>query len=213
MDLIAVEAVRVFHPEVFDELQRARSALTETTRLSGGPEQSAHKSAIERLMGAADEAGVREQMTALLRRVFPAGLRYVENNNYGSEWVAAWKRAHRLAHLDFLNLYLERTAPSGLTAFRHAETAVSLMPDGAAFGSYLDSLDPADLEDVVSNLQAYEETYPREAVVPASIQLLNRIAAIPERAQRGMLDFNRPDLVMERVVLRLLRRIESRERP
>ena len=46
---------------------------------------------------------------------------------------------------------------------------------------------------MVSNLETYEETYPPEVVVPASIELFNRIAAIPERAQRVTESWQSPD--------------------
>lgn len=207
VDLLALEAVRVFRPEIFQALHDARLALTETHSLWGrtqDPDRKAEIDALLRVAGA-DEGLVR----ALIQQLFPAGRTYIENNNYGPDWVNTWKREHRLAYIGYLELYFGRTLPSELVSFQQAELAYARITDPDALDEYLDSLPREDLETAIAGLEAYQADFPEESVVPASVTLLNRIADMPERRNRGMFDFMRPDIVVTRVVIRLLRRLED----
>lgn len=207
VDVIALEAIRVFRPELFQTIRETRDTLTTTGSLYGNRDTKPQQAQIERLIAAAP--GDAEVVKKLIGRLFPAARQYTENTHYGEESKAAWKRDHRVAHIDFLNLYFDRTAPTGLLSFRRAEKAYARLVDADSLAKYLDDLNAEDLEDTISGLEVYENDYPVAAVVPASTVLMNRIHAIPERAKRGMFDFGRPDIVVGRVVLRLLRRIED----
>jgi hypothetical protein len=203
VDLLGLEAVRVFMPDAFATVVDAQEALT-TTRTyvlgAGRDEPAGHREAIERLLRAAGPYNVVGE--AVIRRLFPAGIRYIEINSYGPDWLNGWLRARRVAHPDVLKLYLERLANAGMIAFTEAEHAYRLLNDQAAFDNYLRSIDPARLQDVVAALHAYEGDYPPEAVPAATTVLLNLIPDLPERT-RGFLA---PDgrAVVARVVLRLL---------
>ncbi|MFP3394038.1 hypothetical protein SB782_35265, partial [Brevibacillus sp. SIMBA_076] len=80
-----------------------------------------------------------------------------------------WRRAHRIAHIDFLELYLDRVAPTGLAAFRAAEIAFTHLTDAAALDTYLRSLDPSTLEDTIMGIADYEPAFVEEMVVPTSV--------------------------------------------
>lgn len=205
VDLLALEALRVFRPEVFAAIHAARVALTEPQGYYDRSEKAHHKAAIEKLLEDAgpDEAVVR----ALIQRLFPAGRGYIENISFGSSSSDGWKRAHRVAYIGFLDLYFGRTVPSDLRSFQQAEIAYSRISDANALKDYLESVPAGDLESVITGLETYQGEYPIESVVPASTTLLNLIAAIPERRNRGMFDFMRPDIVVTRVVIRLLKQL------
>lgn len=207
VDLVALEAIRVFRPEIFEQLQIVRGTLTGVTSPFGDSDSKRQRDEIDKLIEVADNEA--EIVRDLIRRVFPAARRYTDNTHYGHDSASSWKRDHRVAHLDYLNLYFERTAPSGIISFRRAEKAYAMLTDGAALGAYLDGLKPEDLEDTISGLEAYEHSYPLDAIAPASITLLNRIGSIPDRDPRGFFDVSRPDIVVGRVVVRMLRRIEN----
>lgn len=65
------------------------------------------------------------------------------------------------------------------------------------------------MESVISELETYQTEYVEESVIPASIVLLNRIPDMPVRQNRGMFAWSSPDIVVTRVVIRLLRRLED----
>lgn len=209
VDLLALEAVRVFRPEVFTAIYSARVSLTEPQGYYDRGDNAMHKAAIENLL---KDAGPDEQLVrALIQRVFPAGHGYVENIRFGSTSADTWKRGHRVAHLGYLDLYFGRTAPTEIVSFRQAELAFARIADSRAFAEYLESIPTENLESVITGLETYQGDYPAEAVVSASTTLLNLIAEIPERRNRGMFDLMRPDVVVTRVVIRLLRQLPDED--
>lgn len=206
VDLLAMEALRVFRPELVQQLSKLRSELTSTRDIMGRKDERAQKAIAALLAKFPDEDDV---IRALFDRVFPVALQYIENNHYGSDWLSTWRTAHRMAHIDFLNLYFDRVTPDELVAFRNSEQAFELLRDGAKLKEYLTGLNPEDLETVIEGLTSYEAKFTTDMVVPASTTLLNLIDAIPEKKKRGFFDIGRRDITVGRVILRLLRRVED----
>ncbi|OII23898.1 P-loop NTPase fold protein [Frigoribacterium sp. MCBA15_019] len=207
VDLMALEAIRVFRPELFAQIQKHRIVLTESRDTFSNTESTRQQAAIEEMIETAgDEADVVKN---LINHVFPTASRYIGGMNYGHDFSVRAKRDHRVAHIDYLNHYLERTAPSGLVAFRRSEQAFAKMSEPEEFATFWEDVSPEDLEDAITGLEAYEREFPIEGVPAASIVLLNLIHVIPERPSRGMFDFMEPEVVVARVVLRMLRRIDS----
>ncbi|WP_084360044.1 KAP family P-loop NTPase fold protein [Janibacter anophelis] len=204
VDLLAMEALRVFRPELVQQLSKLRNELTSAREVMGRKDERAQKTITALLAKFPDDDDV---IRALFNHVFPAALQYIENNHYGSDWLSVWRTAHRMAHIDFLNLYFDRVAPDELVAFRSSEQAFKFLNDGVALKGYLAALDPEQLETVLEGLTSYEAKFTTEMVIPGSITLLNLIDAIPEKKERGFFDIGRREISVGRVVLRLLRRV------
>ena len=104
-DLLAMEAVRLFLPDVFARLPDSVEGLcTPSERWSGGMGEEAPepKQSVERLLeaGGENEAAVR----ALIQRLFPFGERHIGGTNYGSDWTSRYLRDRRIAHESILRL-------------------------------------------------------------------------------------------------------------
>jgi predicted KAP-like P-loop ATPase len=123
VDVLGLEAIRVFLPDIYAELPNAREALTQTGYTAGSPEL---KTQIEQLI----EVGGKEAkvVSALLERLFPAGLRYVGGTNYGSDWLGGWLTARRVAHAEILALYLEAYQKLSSASFVDLLLIVSKVP-------------------------------------------------------------------------------------
>lgn len=206
VDLLAVEALRVFRPELVQQLSKLRTELTSTRDIMGRKDERAQESISALFTGFPDDGDV---LRALINRVFPVALQYIENNHYGSDWASTWRTAHRMAHIDFLNLYFDRVAPDELVAFRGSEQAFQLLHDGPRLRDYLSGLDRETLETVIEGLTSYESRFTSDMVVPTSITLLNLIDSIPEKKHRGFFEIGRRNITVGRVIVRLLRRIED----
>ena len=203
VDVLALEAIRVFLPDVFSKLSSSVEALTTTADLGygGAAERQELKGAIEELI---ESAGHRGQVVrALIVRLFPAAQRHIENMNYGSDWKKTWLRERRIAHEYILRFYLERVVGEQLRAFTDAERAWGLMANRNEFEAYMRGLEPARLEDVVAALETYETEYQPDQVVTGSTVLLNLLPDMPDRP-RGMFEYD-TRLVVGRVVYRLVR--------
>ena len=206
VDLLAMEAIRVFRPELFHKLSDLRVELTSTRGLMSNNDDRKQK-AIDRVLEQSPDDIIL--IRALFNRIFPSALRYIENNVYGDNWLKDWRLAHRMAHVDFLNMYFDQVAPSELRAFRDSEKAFTLLINAQELKSYLNSLKSELLEAVIEGLTTYEDRFSPEMVVPATTVLLNLIDEIPVTEQSGFFDISRPDMTVGRVVVRLLRRVEE----
>lgn len=206
VDVLALEAIRVFLPDVFRSMHSAVDGLTNTSDGYSRREEPPHlKGQIEMLIKAADDR--REIVHDLIQRLFPAGQRHVGGSNYGGDWKNRWLRERRVAHEDVLRLYLERVVGERLQAFADAENAWTRMTDSAALETYLRSLPVERVQDVVASLEAYEDEFGPQHVVPSSVVLLNLMPHLPER-ERGMFDFG-TRLAIGRVVYRLVRALKD----
>jgi len=206
-DVLGLEAVRTFLPDVYTQLAKSVEGLTTTSSLSvgGGSEPSQLKEQIDSLVKV---AGVHQPLVkAMIHRLFPAGERHTGGSHYGPDWRRRWIRERRIAHEDILKLYLERIAGEDLMAFTDAEKAFSLMNDQFAFDKYLHSLNIERLEDVIASLENFEDKFAFEHVVPGVTVLLNILPALPEKA-RGLFDFD-SGVVVRRITFRLFRSLND----
>ncbi|GAA1792157.1 hypothetical protein GCM10009768_21450 [Leucobacter iarius] len=211
-DLLAMEAVRVFRPELFLQLRDMKLALTETSSDFGSSRKNpAYQAQIDELIriSGPDESVVR----ALLGRVFPASIKYVENTSYGSSWVDSWKKQHLLASKDFLSNYFDRVAPAGLLSFRFAEELVPKIDTPTDFAKALATVPIELLPDVLGSMETFKGEFPESGMSSAIAALLNLIPRVPESASLlGGLMVMRPQIIVARVILRMLEQREELER-
>lgn len=206
-DVLALEAIRVFLPDVFGRFHRAVDGLTATSGFSSGHrDEPPHlKEQVDSLIEVA--GGSAPVVRAMIERLFPAAVRHIGGSNYGTDWKSRWLRERRVAHEDILRLYLERVAGEGLQAFKDAEQAWLRMSDRFALDEYLRSLDVGRLRDVIATLEIYEDQFGQEHVVPGTIVLLNLLPELPER-KGGMFELG-TRLVVSRVTYRLVRSLKD----
>jgi ABC-type uncharacterized transport system ATPase subunit len=206
-DLLALEAIRVFMPDVFSQLRRSVDGLcTPSPEMMGGREPDRLKSQIEALL-AEPEDGRKEVVRNMIDRLFPFAQRHTGGTHYGGNSQKAFLKQRRVAHEAILRLYLEHVAGEELSNFYDAEKAWALMTDREALDGFLRSLDADRQEDVIRALETYEDDYRREQVVPTSIVLENLLEDLPKRP-RGFLTMD-THMSVGRVVYRLLRSLED----
>lgn len=205
VDVLALEAVRVFLPDVFGKMHGTVDGLTTPAASFGsGGEPPELKAQIAALIDAAAERD--DVVRAMISRLFPAAQRHVPGGmHYGGSWAKRWLRERRVAHVEILRLYLERVAGEGLQAFREAEQAWAAIGSQEELDRYLRSLPIERLEDVIGALETYEDEFSAEHAVPAATVLLNLLPDLPER-HRGMFAMD-TRLVVSRVVYRFLRAV------
>lgn len=206
-DVLALEAIRVFLPDLFAAMSDATEALTDTSDIGmgRGRDDGPLKTQIEHLVEAA--APRTEVASALVNRVFPAASRHIGGSNYGSDWQRIWLRERRVSHKDLLRFYFERVVGEHLQSFVDGETAWRLMDDQHSLDEFLQSLEPEHLEDVIGSLEVYEDEFAAEQVVPTVTVLLNLLPGMPV-LDRGMFYFG-SRMVVGRVVYRLLRSLAA----
>jgi hypothetical protein len=202
-DLLAIEAVRVFMPDLYAELPSCAEVLCTPGERGTSPEKrAADKEKVEGLIAAAGE-GREEVARAVIRLLFPFGRRHIENYAFGPEFEAEFMRERRLGHRSVLALYLERVAGANLAGQADAEAAWELITDAPALEAFLRAVPAERREEIITALEAYQNEFAAEMVVPATTALLNVGDDLPQRP-REMLGLD-ASLVVGRVVVRLLR--------
>lgn len=206
VDVLAAEAVRMFLPETHALLAASAPALTATR----DPGYGRHDDEPNRQLVAAfvESAGEHEDVVrAFCARLFPASGRYLGGSMFGSDWLHRWSRERRVAHPEVLTFYLDRVMSAPLLARQRADTAFSYFDDEPNLRVLFAEWAPDEVEAAIADLEAYEADYDPASAVPACRALLDQLPRLRTES-RGMFDFG-ADLVVTRVVLRILRRVED----
>ena len=189
-DVLGLEAVRIFLPDVFNLLPGAIKDLTLTSRSLGlqrhqeelikNYRNKSDASLTDALIEAAKPRdGVVE---AMFHRFFPVAWHHIRGIELGDRYqqlVSEQLKERRVGHECYLRLYLERVVGGDLLAFADAERAFSRMTDRNALEEFMLSLDPARWRDVICYLKEFKDQFISEHVKPAVIVLLNLLPDIP----------------------------------
>ena len=208
-DLLALEAVRIFLPDVFAQLSAARDVLT-SSLTPGLEDPAAAEPARQRVNAIVDsEDSHRDLIEALLEHVFPEGGRHRPGLLFHGGSPSEWYQQRRVANTEIFRLYLERSEGQTLGLQRLGDQALSVMADAEGFQGYLQSLEPESLRRVIASMETHEGHFQPEQVIPGVTVLLNIWPTMPEH-QGGFFDLGNR-IVVSRVALRLLRALGTRE--
>jgi hypothetical protein len=205
VDVLALEALRVLAPDTHAQLGPTAVVLTETRPQ---PDQRPeHEAELKALIDAGGPASVT--VTELCRLLFPASQHLLGGSHFGPEWLGRWRRERRVAHPAVLGFYLNRVlspgvAPASIVALAY-DALTERRSTETTLRSLLGELSADVLEDVLERLEAYEEDFPTQAAEPASAVLLELYPRL-RRHQLGTVEQG-ADVKVDRVVLRLLRRV------
>jgi KAP family P-loop domain len=209
-DVLALEALRVRVPGCFALIVSAKQALTQPHEsglgMIGVPEDSA-KQQIQAIVQAA--GGFEDEVTPIVKRLFPAAQRHLGGSSFGGDWVATWRRERRVAHPEVFDIYLQRALPPGVLPVALVERAFDSLQDRAALSALLDGLDDEDLESLLTRLEHYEKEFPTEQAEIPVVVLFNQQHRL-QRKKRHVLDLG-ADFAVRRIVLRVLRNLDKAE--
>ena len=211
-DVLALEAVRVFLPDVFGLLSGAIDGLTGMTQaverrvdrmrlqVLEDPFPGLNKWLKKQVDGLSTAAGkdraaeaartAREVVEATVDNLFPvgAGLRSLSDGNSDpcvNHDAAKHLRARRVAHEHIFRRYLERTTSPELLAFHDAERALARMADRNRLTEFIHSLGSPRWQGVVSNLRDLADRFRPEHVEPGVVVLLDLLPDMQERPSRS----------------------------
>lgn len=207
-DVLALEAVRVLEPDVWDAIVRAAPALGYTRDLGFGGGGEAQKAALKPLVDAvivAAGANARP-IEQLLERVFPASQTFLSNHHYGTDSLRQWRRARRVAHPAVFAIYLQRTLEPGAVPAALVDAVFDSLATGERTEALLSAISPTQLEELLDRLEAWEDEFPppTSEVLAVFMRQMERLRT----GRRAMFDMG-ADLALDRVVLRILRRSED----
>ena len=235
-DVLALEAIRVFLPDVFRCLPGAIDGLTVMSQaverrldrviqqnpadpITGFNKQL--KAQVDGLIAVAEKDREldasrtdSEVVDAMVDLLFPVGARLRQmsegdNDPYVNEDAAEHLRERRVAHESILRLYLERLVAPDLLASHDAMRALARMTDGGGMYEFIRSLEPTRWQDVVSNLYDLAVQFRPKHVEPGIVVLLNLWPDMPERPSNSRVLGNDTRGTVRKATLRLLRILED----
>ena len=227
-DVLALEAVQLFMPNVFSNLLGAIDVLTtpSESRLIEKEFEDTHSETlmgkddldrsrsrlIDNLIAASDAEGEVTDETrrlvvhAMIYYLFPAATQYIEAKK--DEFIGPVVPVphnlteRRVAQESILRVYLERVEGYDLLCLKDAERAFELMADANQFNNFIRSLDSSRWQDTISKLEELREQFGPKHVESGALVLLNLLADMPHRSPTSDV---RPTEVVADIVSYLLK--------
>jgi hypothetical protein len=162
VDLIALEAIRLFEPEVYKQIPGEKEVLTAYPRWTHQKHEEDDKKRIERLISLSSEAN-RESIRNLLAEVFPPsnlrqGLRF-----QGGDIESRWFQQLRVCSYQAFDRYFQFATPVGDVSQADIDDIIANMADPIALRRIFDRLAELDLIDVMlTRIASLQETLPLE---------------------------------------------------
>lgn len=216
VDFIALEAIRVFLPELYDTLRAHPHEFSgHSDAGSSTADQEAKEKFRKRWMSEIPEE-LRSITASLIERVFPK----TGSMGYGPDWLSEWRRELRACHPELFPIYFKLTLPSGAVSRKEMEELLSQCSSPRRFESILlearetrrlDSTSKA--RELLERLMDHvEKDIPEECISEVVEALLNvGDDLIDPMDERGMFDFWNISRV-SRPVYHLLKRLPEDER-
>ena len=202
-DVFALEAIRLKVPRLAALLAEHRALLTEQQQHD---RNNTAKTALEAMIAQGEPFA--EQMREMLTRLFPFTQAHLSNRHYGPESLQSWSKERRVAHPRVLQFYLERTLPPEVLSATRVQEVFDALTDSDRLHALLDPRDGVALEQLLERVEDYERDFPPEAARSAIPVLLNLQPRLRHGRGQGFSDFG-ADLKLDRVILRLLRRVSD----
>lgn len=201
IDLVAVEALRVFEPEVHGALRGAKDLLTKEDPL-GERESAPRKEAVFQIVNRAEEShrpGVKE----ILSRLFPTIEWVFGGSHYGGTIEQEWERDLRVCSSAFFDRYFRLDIP--VRDLSQADLLPLLSPTAAReeLSDHFRSLEKRGLLPLVfSRLEAHKETRNHANAAAFVTAIFDVGDLLPVRAPSFDID---PIIQASRIVLWFLR--------
>lgn len=223
VDFIAIEAIRVFCPLLYEMIRKNPEmyvgpvdALGYSLPAAGDHLKSFHDSWLSQI-----PEGERESVKSLLKRLFPKLESVWGNTRYGANWESNWRKHLRICSPDLFPVYFRFALQESGFSNSEIKTILSQVCDAKAFGQKLLELAKQKRPDGTTRLRAFLERledYTRDEISTDCIRsVLETFFDIgdqllrPEDERRDLLGFGN-DVIMGRVTWQLLRRLGEEAR-
>jgi predicted KAP-like P-loop ATPase len=216
VDFIALEAIRVFLPNVYDVVRANPYRFSGLSRENESERDENANQTFHQQWASEIPESLRSSTQALLERIFPK----IGRMRYGTNSLAEWRRTLRACHPDTFPIYFRLTVPPGAVSRVEITTWLGLANSPADFGNFLVQAKDEKRPDGLSKARALlerlmdhvEKDIP-DAQIPSVIEALLNIGdtLINPSDERGMFDFGNVSRV-SRPAYHLLKRAKADQR-
>lgn len=213
VDLIGLEVLRVFEPDVYHRLPSGERVLTRQQEglVLDGIRKEAAEAYVKALVEAAPE-GRREWVRAILRQLFPPAQWVLGGfGGFDSGFVEQWVRELRVCVPMFFGRYFHLAVPEGDVSQAEIERILSLTGDRAKLAAELQSLNERGLlGPTLSRLEPYKQQIDLSHAVSVLTALFDIGDDLPEE-EPGRVAIG-PDVDAFRIAYWLLKKEEDKAR-
>jgi len=216
VDFIALEALRVFLPGLYDVVRTNQGKFSGHSRDNRYDGDQRAIAAFHEQWAQALPEHLRSSTRDLLERIFPK----IGQMGYGAEWLTQWRRNLRACHPDVFPTYFRMTVPPGAVRRSEILTLLNLAETPAALGDALIQATSEKRPDGLSKARALlerlmdhvEKDIPDEHI-PVFIGVFFDIgdSLVLDSDERGFFDFGNESRIT-RVVYHLLKRVDRTQR-
>lgn len=167
IDLIAIEVLRVFEPEVYKQLHGAKSALTDNSDPNLSKDANDHtRNILEAIVNQAHQEN-RTHVKTMLKQLFPPMEWIYSGPIYGPDFREQWFRDLRVCHPDVFDRYFHLTIPEGDLSQADLDRILSLVGNREALVTEFHNLNRRGLLGIaLDRLEVYKEKIDIQHAVP-----------------------------------------------
>lgn len=205
VDLFAVEAIRLFEPQLYERLRTSKALLTSgaTRGRADGP----RKATLEQILASAC-GGRREELQKILVELFPQIAWAFGGMERSPESYQGWLRVLRICSPDIYDKYLHFSVPANDISQAELDALISTTGDRGQCLDQLRSLHKRGLiVTTIQRIEASRERIPRESSIPFVTALFDFGDDLDDRETPGAMVG--PDRYLTGFVHRYLRAIAS----
>ena len=160
VDLIAIECLRVFEPDVYSELARSKKIFTKNGQSGHGRNREATTSIIEGIINKSKEHS-RQYVKEILKQLFPTIEWALGGMGYSGDSASTWLREMRVCHPSNFDKYFQFSIPAGELSNSDLQEMLLLTSDSEAFSSFILSLkERGILKNALSQFESYTNEVP-----------------------------------------------------
>ncbi|CAG36309.1 KAP family P-loop NTPase fold protein [Desulfotalea psychrophila] len=160
VDLIAIECIRIFEPEIYKEIARSKDIFTKSSYSGDKKSREAITSLINGILDKAS-TNKREHVRELIKQLFPAIEWALNGRQYADCFSKRWLREMRVCHPSNFNKYFQFSIPKGELSNSDLRDMLSRTSDSESFSSFILLLmERGILKNALSQFESFTDEIP-----------------------------------------------------
>ncbi len=204
IDFMALEALRIFTPDVYEAIWRNKKVFTELSSgySSSGRDETARKEKIKKIIDLASD-DYKEPVKEVLERLFPQ----IESG-YGSDWIEEWNKKRRVCSEERFDRYFLMEVPENEVTQKEINNIVKKSDSAALVEKEILKLQKENkAKNFLEKLVMYKDDVPEKNIFSFVLGVFNAAEKLPnDRKAMAILDTHSWGV---RVGYHLFKRIQS----
>jgi len=212
VDLIAIEAIRVFAPYFYLAINSNRSLFTGSSLYSGlsvQNDEAAKESRYKELLGRISQEEMRSIIDAVCRVLFP---RIDSNGHYGGDWESTWRIERRICADERFGFYFQLGIPEGAISESEVSNLIKTLTNEKDFSANVLRFDKEKkLRPILSKFLDRVDKFTEKQARIIILSLWNLEKQIDDE-RTGMFDFDEISTQTNRLAYHLLKKVISKSK-